>query len=672
MQRAPASGPQAGLTAAVEPTAAERLDKVGELLTEKKPWPAFLQLGARALEEWEACPTPVQEALAWIARATVGVLDIASVGPLVPVCRAFKGLIEAAEGAAESQDKLKGLISRCAFLTTVLIQHDRAVGPLAQVQKPMGDFVATTNELAAFAAKWAKGGKCRALFCHRSDVSTLNEFEEGLRTISNDIALVNGLEHHQLLLAVCRQLRPPTLPAMASVPRGAISLTDAHVSRPALLGSTIAYLVNTTVGDRPCVLAGMAGAGKSVLASAVVRDEKVREHFNAGMFWVRARDAKDQLHACLEELALRLASTSGTTVPGLGSVEEVTRYLRAVCADSVSPRLVVLDDVWEREVVNTLKLTGLQLLVTTRDRSVVSMPTECVEVGDMGEDEALDVLRVGCGASKNLELPRPEALQVVGDCGSLPLSLGLAAPLLKGSPQDPKSWRALHEALNKAMTTRLGNDRIMTVPKRVDAVLEVSLGAMADDPAKQKRCLFLAVIAPGTLAPSDLLETLWDEAPGAAKTFAAQLVDQSMLQPAGDAFRVHDLVLLFLKPKLKADPSQPIATSRVAEYLGQLKVLRRYFKAEATSDGRYSLMALWRTVEDLADESQVAAVYMNNLQGVLEEAPWRQAGHLLWLMGKHEQAEPLCQRSLAICETSLGPDHPAVATALSNVAVLFG
>ena len=101
--------------------------------------------------------------------------------------------------------------------------------------------------------------------------------------------------------------------------------------------------------------------------------------------------------------------------------------------------------------------------------------------------------------------------QVVGDCGNLPLSLGLAAPLLKGPPQDPKSWRTLHEALNKAMTTRLGTDRIMTVPKRVDAVLEVSWGAMADDPAKQKRCLFLAVLAPGTLAPSDMLEDLWDE-----------------------------------------------------------------------------------------------------------------------------------------------------------------
>lgn len=61
------------------------------------------------------------------------------------------------------------------------------------------------------------------------------------------------------------------------------------------------------------------------------------------------------------------------------------------------------------------------------------------------------------------------------------------------------------------MTTRLGNDRIMTVPARVDAVLDVSLGAMADDPAKRKRCLFLAVLAQGTTAPSDMLQDLWDE-----------------------------------------------------------------------------------------------------------------------------------------------------------------
>ncbi|CAM9237502.1 unnamed protein product [Ectocarpus sp. 12 AP-2014] len=398
MQRAPASGGQAGLAAEVEPTAVERLDRVGNLLAEKKPWPAFLQITARATEEWEACPTPVQEALTWMATATVGVLDIASVGPLVPVCQAFKALIEAAEGAAESHDKLQGLVSRCAFLTTVLIQHHRVVGPLAQVQKPMKDFIATTNNLAAFAAKWAKGGKRRAF--------------EGLRGITNDIALVDGLEHHQLLLAMHGHLRPPTLPGIAAVPRGAISLTDAHVSRPSLLERAVDYLTNTARGDAPCVLIGMAGGGKSVLASAVVRDERIREHFSTGIFWWRVgRDAKDQLHEWLEGLVLRVASSSGTSPPMLASVEKVTRYLKEFCADAVSPRLVVLDNVWEQEVVDALQLTGLQLLVTTRDRSVVSMPGECVEVGDMEEDEALEVLRVGCGAPKNLELPRLEALQ---------------------------------------------------------------------------------------------------------------------------------------------------------------------------------------------------------------------------------------------------------------------
>ncbi|CAB1111026.1 unnamed protein product [Ectocarpus sp. CCAP 1310/34] len=345
----------------------------------------------------EACPTPVQEALAWMATATVGVLDIASVGPLVPVCQAFKALIEAAEGAAESQDKLQRLVPRCTMLTTVLIQHHRAVGPLAQVQKPMKDFIVTTNRL---------------LFCHRTDLSTLADFEEGLRGITNDIALVDGLEHHQLLLAMHGHLRPPTLPDMAAVPRGAISLTDAHVSRPLMLERAIDYLTNTARGDAPCVLTGMAGGGKSVLASAVVRDEKVREHFSAGIFWWRVgRISKDRLHEWLEGLVLRVASASGTTPPMLGSVEEVTFYLKAFCADAESQRLVVLDDVWEPEVVNALQVTELQLLVTTRDRSVVSMPGECIEVGDMEEDEALEVLRVGCGAPKNLELPRLQALQ---------------------------------------------------------------------------------------------------------------------------------------------------------------------------------------------------------------------------------------------------------------------
>ncbi|CAB1096643.1 unnamed protein product [Ectocarpus sp. CCAP 1310/34] len=92
----------------------------------------------------------------------------------------------------------------------------------------MKEFVATTNKLAAL----AKGGKRRASSGHHADLSALMDYEEGLRSISNDIASVDRLDHHQLLLAMLRQLCPPTSPDMAAVPRGAISLTDAHVAQP--------------------------------------------------------------------------------------------------------------------------------------------------------------------------------------------------------------------------------------------------------------------------------------------------------------------------------------------------------------------------------------------------------------------------------------------------------
>ena len=40
-------------------------------------------------------------------------------------------------------------------------------------------------------------------------------------------------------------------------------------------------------------------------------------------------------------------------------------------------------------------------------------------------------------------------------------------------------------------------------------------------------------------------------------------------------------------------------------------------------------------------------------------------------LGRLAQAEPLYKRSLTIWEKALGPDHPAVATSLENLAALY-
>ncbi len=53
------------------------------------------------------------------------------------------------------------------------------------------------------------------------------------------------------------------------------------------------------------------------------------------------------------------------------------------------------------------------------------------------------------------------------------------------------------------------------------------------------------------------------------------------------------------------------------------------------------------------------AASLNNLAG-LHQA-----------QGKYAEAEPLFQRSLAIFEKALGPEHPHVATTLENYAALL-
>ncbi|CAN0533841.1 unnamed protein product, partial [Scytosiphon promiscuus] len=104
-----------------------------------KPWPAFFQ-GGRA----NGCPEGVEEALRWMASGTVGLLNVANVGPLKPICKAFKGLIQAAEGAAEVDENLRELIAWCAFLTEVLLQHGKEVDDLAAVMRPLRDFESVT------------------------------------------------------------------------------------------------------------------------------------------------------------------------------------------------------------------------------------------------------------------------------------------------------------------------------------------------------------------------------------------------------------------------------------------------------------------------------------------------------------------------------------------------
>ncbi|CAB1101788.1 unnamed protein product [Ectocarpus sp. CCAP 1310/34] len=442
----------------------------------------------------------------------------------------------------------------------------------------------------------------------------------------------------------------------------------------------------------------MGGGGETVLVSAVVRELSVLEYFRGGIFLMSVgRGAKNRLLPLLQGLAREMGAAPAHAPHGnpgdLDSLEHVMQHLTTVVSTGTSPRLVVLDDVLEREVVEALLPLGLKLVVTTRDRSVVGVPGGCLEVGDMTEEEALELLMLASGAVSSRIADLPLAMAVIG-----------AMDESRESPHRPDTWTKLHEKLSakpefvyeEGLDNGLGN------------VLELSFSALDAD--AKERFRRLGVLAGGALAPMEMLSYLWDQGPGNSLLFVGQLVDKSLVQAVEHKYRLHDLVLAFVKSKLCCLKMERVVlvTSRLAQYLSRLSVLQEYAEADEMQGGLFALMGLWGSVEELSRDNTLQTTMYGKILSELEACEatadtaisYGAVGNLFFLQvratrnfllvssvsssravpsqtpllavrGKYADAEPLCERSPAIREKVLGPEHPDVAQSLNNRAGLL-
>ncbi|CAN0515423.1 unnamed protein product, partial [Ectocarpus sp. 12 AP-2014] len=106
-------------------------------------------------------------------------------------------------------------------------------------------------------------------------------------------------------------------------------------------------------------------------------------------------------------------------------VEHVISHLVGVREQGNLRCLVVLDDVWDSQMVPLVLRTGFHCLVTTRDLAVVPRDKRgtCTQVDELAETEALELLKKASRATLNI--PRDEGLKVAGACGFLPLALAI-------------------------------------------------------------------------------------------------------------------------------------------------------------------------------------------------------------------------------------------------------
>ena len=374
-------------------------------IEDNTPW--YEKLGMRFEESEGVRDVAVETVLAY--NVAEGLLDAASETVLAPVFVILKGLLRAVQDAAAARDDILELTAYCVGISSCLLETTRHDMP-QHVAMKLGEFEREMEAVCRFVKAYsAQTGCCRRLTRGSHDRSIIANHKSNLEDILNAVVVgvvvdtsrsVNDIQN------IVQGRDPPCLSNLADIPLATPSLPRFKVERTALVESVVQGLLDDQRNaSRTICLWGMGGGGKTVLASSVVHDERVRSSFRQGIFWLCSTHAcKGGIRLMMEHLVHELAKAP-SAVPHhcphrTDSAEEASRHLSEVLTRRKLRCLVVLDNVWDVEAIGTLARTGFHILVTTRKKTVIPVEYRgvIVEVGDMEEVEGLELLRKASGA----------------------------------------------------------------------------------------------------------------------------------------------------------------------------------------------------------------------------------------------------------------------------------
>jgi DNA-binding SARP family transcriptional activator len=295
-------------------------------------------------------------------------------------------------------------------------------------------------------------------------------------------------------------------------------------------------------------LAGMAGAGKSVLAIHAAHQLAAAGAFPDGQLYVNLQGAAPgqrplqplgALHRMLRSLGVRPESLPA-------DVEEAAARFRSLVAGR--RLLVLLDDASGPEQVRPL-LPGsptCRVLVTSRQDLTTLEGGQVLRLGVLPDEQAVELLERIAGRQRVGAEPEA-ASALVGWCGRLPLAIRIAGARLAARP----AWSVAELAGRLAdATARL--EELRAGELAVRATFRVSLRALAEgtDPVDQAAAAAFPLLSLpdgpdlGVAASARLL----DVTEARARTVLERLVDAHLLEAHGSGrYRFHDLLRLYAR-----------------------------------------------------------------------------------------------------------------------------
>jgi len=313
------------------------------------------------------------------------------------------------------------------------------------------------------------------------------------------------------------------------LPQAFIARDELHEIREALLLATDGAV---GVTGHSLGFQGVGGIGKTVLATAIARDEQVREHFPDGVFWTTIGASGDIVVA-----QTALLSRLGAEHAELRSTHEGSSLLRNALADRGC--LLIVDDVWSTAAAEAFQATGPRgrVLYTTRDRAVLDGIGAAVQQVDVLPIAAARQLLSELTGER--ELP-PDADKVIEATGRVALALALVGAAVG---QRRRSWQHVLEEL------RIGGETFLEHPyANTFKAMQVATGGLNETDRRAYQAL--AVYPEDTVIPIAAIARLWSHLLDSTAEQTRERLDSLAadrllaIEPDGVAF--HDLQREFL------------------------------------------------------------------------------------------------------------------------------
>uniref|UniRef100_A0A0C9RL69 Apaf1_1 protein n=2 Tax=Fopius arisanus TaxID=64838 RepID=A0A0C9RL69_9HYME len=332
------------------------------------------------------------------------------------------------------------------------------------------------------------------------------------------------------------------------------------------------------------VIHGMKGFGRSRLAINVLSDTSVhRNLFNSQIFWVRfgckekvspyTDRLEDEILKQLNNLYHQIENDPQTwTDDNSGFGKDQLRKFLGKYFNDYRNALLVLDDVWDKAIIDTFDFNCKTLVITIDLGVLGERHKEIVEMRHgFTEAESLNLFGQVLGVESH-ELPL-EAKEIHNECNGMPILIDMFAAHFADYKEEltqdstRNRWKYYLQWLRNKDAT---NKSVKDLLEKQEAIFEMCIDRLPE--TTRDRYKSLAIFSEDVNISPKTIEILWGETIHSASEQMQELCHKSLAARQWNkeletyVFGVHDLLLCYLRKKLTPEQLSNLHKNLIEKY----------------------------------------------------------------------------------------------------------